>query len=383
MKKLCKKLMIVGLAVLMLSAVFPTEIFALPPFEEATIIKDSVNMRLRPDTESPVILKFDKGTRIGVFEEETDGWLRIIYGNYRGYVSKEFVFLPSTDTVAANALVDNLELKLSPGDFSTAVSQVNAGEGVTIKDYNGDWCLVETLEGETGYVALNLIKESSSKTASSLLKKGMNGAEVSKAQRELRSRGFFGGSITGLFGDETEAAVISFQKKAKLPADGIMGEKTLDILYGDNSIKTTAAEKAGIKSKVTMPTWDQVANSSMKKGTYFNITDVRTGISFKAYRFGGWWHADSEPVTKADSAKMKKIFGGKWSWDRRAVWVSVGGKTYAASIHGMPHLADPIKGNDFPGHFCVHFYKSKVHQTGKACPRHQASVRYAYNRGNA
>ena len=65
----------------------------MPYFEEATVIGDEVNMRMRPSTDSPVITQLGEGTRIGVFCEEQDGWYRIIYGNYRGYISSEYVFL--------------------------------------------------------------------------------------------------------------------------------------------------------------------------------------------------------------------------------------------------------------------------------------------------
>lgn len=375
-----------GFSLLFLFSVFinvfnPSTALAIPPFEEATITADQVNMRLRPDTDSPVVLQLSKGTRVGVFTEEGDGWYRIIYGNYRGYVNKDYVFLPSTDFIIGHVLSDGVQVRQNPGDFSAPVGSLNAGVPVTIKNICGEWYEVQTEDGLTGYVQKTHVKESSSKKASSLLKQGMSGAEVSKMQKKLRDRGFFSGSITGYFGDQTVDAVKAFQKKAGMGADGVAGEKTLEMLYGDNDIKTTLAEKYGIKGKVLMLPWDQMQNI-LKKGMSFKITDVASGRSFNAYRFGGWWHADSEPKTKEDTATFKRIMGGKWSWNRRAIWVTIGGKTYAASMHGMPHMVDPIRGNDFPGHFCVHFLHSKVHQTGRECPRHQYCVKLAYKKGN-
>ena len=70
---------------------------AMTYFEDATVIGDEVNMRMRPSTDSPVITQLSEGARIGVFAEEQEGWYRIIYGNYRGYISAEYVFLPSKD----------------------------------------------------------------------------------------------------------------------------------------------------------------------------------------------------------------------------------------------------------------------------------------------
>ncbi len=108
------------------------------------------------------------------------------------------------------------------------------------------------------------------------------------------------------------------------------------------------------------------------KGTQVTVIDVDTGLSFQARRFGGEYHGDSDPLTADDTAVLKKIAGGKWSWDRHAVWVKIGDRYIAASIHCMPHMADPSSDNNFPGHFCIHFFHSKVHETGKECPRHQA-----------
>lgn len=74
---------------------------------------------------------------------------------------------------------------------------------------------------------------------------------------------------------------------------------------------------------------------------------------------------------------MKKAYGGKWSWDRRAVFVTINGVNYAASINGMPHGDGSIKDNDFDGHHCIHFTNSRTHASNKVCPLHQAAIKKA------
>ena len=59
------------------------------------------------------------------------------------------------------------------------------------------------------------------------------------------------------------------------------------------------------------------------------------------------------------------------------------GKTVAASMHCMPHMANPTRSNNFDGHFCIHLEGSLVHENSKECPRHQAMVREAYRKGRA
>ena len=380
-----KKWVCVFCAACIMAAVWtasPRTASAIAAFEEATVMAEDVNMRLRPTVDSPFVLKLDMGTRVGVFCEEVDGWYRIIYGNYRGYVSKDYVFLPSTDTMVGNILVDSCPVTHTPGDYAEAVTTLEAGTGVIITDIQADYYRISMEDGSEGFVKNTNLKVSSAKTASNLLKKGMKGAEVTKMQNKLRERGFLDASSTGEFGDKTLEAVTAFQDAAGLSADGIAGASTLEALYSNSNIVRTAAARAGLEGKVQLTPWSE-AQDIFSEGTVALITDVKTGIQWHEERFGGWYHADSEPVSAEDTANMKEAYGGEWSWDRRAVWVTIDGVTMAASINGMPHKSSPIEGNNFPGHHCIHFYKSKVHETSAECPRHQAMVQYAYKVGNS
>ena len=365
-------------AVFVVSAVFPAQAALAEEsyFEEATVIADEVNMRLRPTTDSPVITVLRNGARIGVYCEEETGWYRVIYGNYRGYVSSEYIFLSSTDTIIGHVIEDGLNLRQHANEYSSINCELSVGSAVTITDIIGDWYYVTSGEYE-GYVYSDYIEMSSGKSTSSLLKPGMEGVAIADMQRELYSRGFFSGPVTGYYGDLTLSAVQAFQKEAGISQDGIVGEETLALLYGDNDISTNAAKLAGIEGQVQLSTWDEI-DKIWRKGTTALVTDVLTGLQYTAYRFGGWYHADCEPLTAEDTAVMLEMYDGTWSWDRRAIWVTIDGVTYAASQNGMPHLSSPVSGNDFDGHYCIHFYHSKVHATSKECSRHQACVMYAY-----
>lgn len=118
--------------------------------------------------------------------------------------------------------------------------------------------------------------------------------------------------------------------------------------------------------------WEQV-NKIFPKYTTILLTDLETGKQLEVERRGGTYHADIQPVTKADTTVLKEIYGGSWSWRRRAVVAEIGLKRLAASINGMPHGAGKLN-NDFPGHFCIHFLGSRVHQSRKVDPAHQMMV---------
>lgn len=67
----------------------------------------------------------------------------------------------------------------------------------------------------------------SSVTVFSLSKFGSQSEEVRVIQTKLKNWGYYNGEIDGIFGSETKKAVIAFQKKNGLTADGIAGKNTL------------------------------------------------------------------------------------------------------------------------------------------------------------
>jgi peptidoglycan hydrolase-like protein with peptidoglycan-binding domain len=62
------------------------------------------------------------------------------------------------------------------------------------------------------------------------LKAGSQGAQVKLLQHALTQLGYRPGTVDGIFGPVTEAAVTRFQTAAKLAADGVVGPLTLAAL---------------------------------------------------------------------------------------------------------------------------------------------------------
>lgn len=67
-------------------------------------------------------------------------------------------------------------------------------------------------------------------SVSALSKMGSRSDEVKSIQKILKSKGYYSGSVDGIFGTKTKNAVIAFQKDNGLKADGIAGAKTLKAL---------------------------------------------------------------------------------------------------------------------------------------------------------
>lgn len=67
-------------------------------------------------------------------------------------------------------------------------------------------------------------------SVSALSKMGSRSEEVKDIQRVLKTKGYYSGAVDGIYGIATKNAVIKFQKKNGLKADGIAGKQTLKAL---------------------------------------------------------------------------------------------------------------------------------------------------------
>lgn len=69
-----------------------------------------------------------------------------------------------------------------------------------------------------------------------ILKFGSRGNGVVRLQQELRNKGYYTGSVDGIFGIGTENAAINFQRDYGLAIDGIAGKQTLSALYNSSTV---------------------------------------------------------------------------------------------------------------------------------------------------
>lgn len=259
-----------------------------------------------------------------------------------------------------------------------------------------------------------------------LLRYGSRGAEVASLQQDLTALGYNTYGIDSIFGIKTQNAVVAFQKAAGIGVDGLVGpqtksalanslqdKKTYTVQSGDslngiakkfgisvddlmqaNGLKswvinagvvltiptsTTPSTPSVTTSRTEMADWWTVVDKAFPRKANAIVKDIDTGITFAIHRYGGTNHADVEPITAADTAKMLKAYGGQWSWSRRAVLVSVNGRVFAGSMNGMPHGGQDYYDNNFDGQFCIHFLNSRTHGTNRVDAAHQAAIHKAAN----
>jgi len=78
-------------------------------------------------------------------------------------------------------------------------------------------------------------------TAEPVLRAGMSGQDVKDLQSRLYTLGYYTAEIDGQYGAATKEAVIAFQRRNGLGADGIVGSETKRVLFSPDA-KPYAAE---------------------------------------------------------------------------------------------------------------------------------------------
>jgi uncharacterized protein YgiM (DUF1202 family) len=339
------------------------------------------------------------GAAMGTLAVETQVTITGSYGSYyqvktqqdmTGFVPMDCVHKKKIITLNMSATINasNVNLRSIPSTSGEIVACMKRGDKVMVHSLQDHWVKVD-YQGKSGYVRGDFVTyDIPGENYLTAMNVGMRGPAVSTLQVALRKKGFFHVAANGVYGKATRAAVKKFQQSVYLDADGVAGEQTLLLLFGKDAAKIWNNFRSELEpqepqqnGRVWLIDWFDGMNKIMKRMTPFLVIDVRTGISWKMQRFGGYtalWHADVETVTKKDTEKMTEAWGGELNPTRRPVWVKYDGKYYAASLMGYVHNTGPTPNNGMDGQVCLHFRGSKIHSSGRLDEAHQACIMEAY-----
>lgn len=388
-----------------------------------------VVLRKEADKESSALQTVPEGEEVDILGKSGD-WYKVRYGNFTGYMMKKYVTQSPSAAAAAAASIkalgsapgimrigdENSDVKKLQqaldilgyydgkidgiyGDGTTqAVTQYQKDEGLEADGYAGTSTVTSifgscsktsmTTQPEPGSTASGSTSSSSSSsskypTVSSISeigsapgtsREGDSGSNVVKLQQALECLGYYDGAIDGVYGEGTVSAVKQFQKKRNMKDDGIAGSSTIRVLFGSVGSSSSSSSSSKTYETEVLDWFEDEVTKVIPKNARFTIKDVKTSKTFEVVRWSGYNHIDAEPRTAEDTATMKSIYGGEWSWSRRAILILYNGHVYAASMNGMPHGTTTISSNNFDGHFCIHFKNSKTHESDKVDPDHQAAV---------
>ena len=305
-----------------------------------TIVKDRILFRAKASSSSTVLRRFKKGNKVEITGVSGE-YYSVTYNKTKGYVMRKYVQVSAADQKALD---------------QAAAAQTKAAAAANAKTSAGD-------AGMKGITKISQIKVPATS------KKGDSGAKVQALQQALKLKKYYKANVNSKFDDATVKAVTAFQKASKLKQTGQADFATIEKLFGKKAANFTyTTEKLD---------WFKGGANVIPRGATFTVKDVKTGGTFQCKRLYGASHMDTEPLNAEATATIKKLYGGSWSWNRRAILVLYKGHVYAASMNGMPHGNCSIKNNGFDGHFCIHFTGSMTHESKKVDPAHQKAVKQA------
>ena len=360
-----------------------------------------VNMRANASPTAALVKVIALNETVSVLGEKGD-WYRITSDGKTGYAAKPYLTLqgaaatatpaPTASNYQSWAGVASVEVNMRKAPEGDVIYVLQAGAEVTVTGVNGSWYMVD-YRGSSGYVASSYIirKEDATPVVSptdvpvaTAPGQGTT-AYVTGAFVNIRSGAGTGyGVVTTVrMGDQ----VTLYEQTGdwyRVSASGLTGYISAKYVSPNKPSETATPVSSDTIGKVINSDWWSGSISTIfKRGSIATVTDVDTGLSFQVKRTGGTNHADVQPLTSADTAIMYRIYGNKWQWTRRAIWVTVGGSTYAASMNGMPHGdSDSMPDNNFDGCFCIHFLNSRTHTGNRLDAAHQAAVAKALREGN-
>lgn len=161
-----------------LTAAFLTLTAAASAMGTAVVTADSLRLRSEANTNCATVTYLVEGTSVQVYEE-LNGWYKVSYGEYTGYVSAEYVdYTPAegeatqaeeevTETVSAvsaaaqprAAVIDGtgyVNLRVDASTESTILTTLDEGTELTVLSVEDEWCYV-TWEDQAGYVNANYV----------------------------------------------------------------------------------------------------------------------------------------------------------------------------------------------------------------------------------
>ena len=342
-----------------------------------------VNLRAAASTSAKCKVVVASGTSLTVVGE-AGSWYHVHCGGYDGYIAKSYVKITGTSEAYVSWTgVTDVEVNLRAEPEGEVLRVLKSGTELTVTGQNGSWYQVK-YSNTAGYVASAYVS-----------KKTNNGGSARPDDSGTVAVGttayVTGGSVNVRKGAGTNYGIVDtlrtgtqitvyeqtngWYRMTKGSLSGYIAAKYVTSQGGTVVPDNPSDAKAEV---ILSDWWTGEIQSVLKRGGTATVTDVDTGISFQIKRTGGNNHADAQPLTSADTALMLKAYGGKWAWTRRAIWVTVNGKVYAASMNGMPHgESDSMPDNDFDGCFCIHFLNSRTHAGNRLDAAHQAAVKKA------
>ena len=305
----------------------------------------NVNFRMEPSTSASIIRTLARDTSVEVLENQSNGWSRIRHSGTVGFVDSNFL----TDAAQASGngngngsgttlrTTGGVNLRASASTTANVIRILDRGTSVELTEAQSNgWSRVRH-NGSEGFIRSDLLTDGPVEATTTLRTNGTVNLRAGPSTDSAR---------LDRLGPGTPVEVISANSN---------GWSSVRVAGQEGFIRSDLLSvSGGGGGRVELLTW-QEARPHIPMRTDMRVVDVRTGITFnlRAFSLGG--HADVEPPTRADTEAISRSRNGVWAWAPRPVWVTIGDRTFAAALNGMPHGGSTISGNGMDGHLCLHF----------------------------
>jgi len=303
----------------------------------------SVNLRSEPSAarNDTIIRTLSGRTSVTVIEQVTRGdqtWSKVRHNNTEGYIRSDL--LSETGTASGSTIMrttaEGVRLRAGPSTSRSVIRSLRINTSVEVTGRDGNWSRV-VHNGTTGYIRSDYLSSTGSTSGSTTMRTVVAGVRVRSGASTNHS------VLRQHLPINTVVTVLENLSNgwSRVRYDGIEGFIRSDLL-GSGAMR------------VELLDWSE-ARPIVPINVNISVIDVRTGIRFNLRGFSRSGHIDVEPPTRADTDAILRTRNGVWSWAARPVWVTTGGRTFAAALNGMPHDVSTIRDNGMNGHLCLHF----------------------------
>ncbi len=132
------------------------------------------------------------------------------------------------------------------------------------------------------FFAYNIFIKEDTNSVYALSKYGSRGEEVRTIQTKLKRWGYYKGSIDGIYGSQTLAAVKWFQSKNGLQVDGIAGPKTLAAMgiFSSNTTSSSGGSSTADLNLLARLVYAEARGESYTRTSCCSSSSIEQGKKF-------------------------------------------------------------------------------------------------------
>jgi uncharacterized protein YgiM (DUF1202 family) len=312
-----------------------------------------VNFRTSPSTDANIIRTIEVGSTVEMLQHDPADWSRVRINGTTGYIRSDFLGIPAGNTVNFRTTY-GVNLRTGPSTDTGIIRALPARTTVEVLSHDPDGWSNVRINGTTGYIRSDFLAWTGQSASSST---------SAPVPAQSQSPSFFR-TTTGVnfrTAPSTDAGIIRTLNTGTVVEMIEHNQASWSRVSVNGTVGYISSEFLSAGSgTVEFLEWS-AARRIVRNGVPMRVVDVRTGLSFyiQSFSIGGYGiggHADVEPITTTDTDTILRSRNGVWAWAPRPVWVTIGDRTIAAALNGMPHGGSTISNNGMNGHLCLHFY---------------------------